>query len=336
MIKLGLIGVGFMGSTHSACYEILSNSADVKITAVADINAEKAQKHARKFGAKVYASAQELIDNADVDTVDLCIPTYLHAEYAIKAMEKGYNVFIEKPVCFNDEQAQKLLDTQIKTGKEVMIGQCIRLWDEYVYLKELVDSKKYGKIEYAVFKRISPRPGWSWENWYLDPLKSGSAVLDLHIHDVDYVRYIMGEPDTIDAKVCVIDGSNEHIFSTYTYGDVIVSIEGGWDYPSAFPFEMEYRVKFEKATVVFNSGKSVSLIVYLDNGEKIIPELNVKVNASKDDLGGNISSLGGYFNELEYFIECLNKGKKITIAPLSEGVKSFRLVLRELAIAKKM
>lgn len=335
MVKLGLIGVGFMGSTHSACYEILSNSADVKVTAVADLNADKALKNAQKFGAKVYANAQDLIDNADVDTVDLCIPTYLHAEYAIKAMEKGYNVFIEKPVCLNEEQAQKLLETQERTGKEVMIGQCIRLWDEYVYLKELLDSKKFGKIESAVFKRISPRPGWSWEGWYLDPSKSGSATLDLHVHDVDFVRYIMGEPDTIDAKICVVNGGNEHIFSTYTYGNAVISLEGGWDYPSGFPFEMEYRVKFEKATVVFNSSKTLSLIVYLDNGEKLTPELKVKLNAHSNDLGGNISSLGGYFNELEYFIDCLNKGEKITVAPLSEGVKSLKLVLREVAAAKK-
>lgn len=331
MVKLGLIGGGFMGSTHSACYEILSKQMSVKVTAVADIDVEKAKRLAEKFGAAIYNSAQELIDNADVNTVDICLPTYLHAEYAVKAMEKGYSVFIEKPVCLTGEEAQKLLDTQKRTGCEVMVGQCIRLWKEYVYLKDLVDSKKYGKLQSAVFKRISPRPGWAWDGWLLDTARSGSAALDLHIHDVDFVRYLLGEPKTFVSRI----STPEHIFSFYTYDDTFVSIEGGWDYPAGFPFEMEYRAKFEKAAVVFNSGNNPALKIYLESGGQIIPESKDEFEEESSDLGGNISSLGGYYNELKYFIDCLNNKDKVTVAPLEEGIKSFKLVMREIDAAGK-
>jgi predicted dehydrogenase len=337
MIKLGLIGAGFMGSTHSACYEILSKQKDLKVTAIADLDSTKAKKAAEKFGAKVYSSAQELLDNANVNTVDICLPTYLHAEYGVKAMKKGFNVFIEKPVCLKEDEAETLLKTQAETGAKVMVGQCIRMWDEYVFLKDMIENKQYGELKTAVFKRISPRPNWSWNNWILDSNKSGSAVLDLHIHDVDYVRYILGEPDSIKVSVSRNEENIDHVFSMYSYdkGNKHVLIEGGWDYPSNVSFEMEYRVNFQKAAVVFNSGSSPSIKVYMENGEQYTPDFNQEFVAESDELGGNISSLGGYFNELKYFIECILNKSPIETAPLEEGIKSFRLIMKELEAAKK-
>jgi predicted dehydrogenase len=333
MIKIGLIGAGFMGGMHGACYEALLGKEDFMVTAVADRDVEKAGKIAKKFGAKVFASGEELLEDADVNTVDICLPTYLHTSHALKTMGKGYNVLIEKPVCLHEGEAWQLLEMKKKTGVKVMVGQCIRFWDEYVYLKELIDQKTYGQLISAVFKRISPKPGWSWEGWILDSSKSGSAVLDLHIHDVDYVRYIMGMPDTIKSEITCIDGDNEHAFALYGYKDAVVSIEGGWNYPSGFPFEMEYRVNFEKGTAVFNSNRNPSLWIYEDSGKVIQPEIEKSFESESEGLGGNISSLGGYYNEIKYFLECLSKNCEIEIASLEDGIESFRLIKKEIEAA---
>jgi len=334
MIKIGLIGAGFMGGTHSACYEALLENGYFKITAIADLDLDRADKLARKFGAKVYASGKELIEKGDVNTVDICLPTYLHTEHALSAMEKGYNVFIEKPVCLHEDEACRLLEMKQKTGARVAVGQCIRFWPEYVYLKRLVDNKAYGRLISGVFKRISPRPLWGWDGWLPDGNRSGSAALDLHIHDVDYVRYILGIPDNIKGEVSAINGNNEHIFSLYKYEKAVVSIEGGWDYPSGMPFEMEYRVRFEEATVVFNSGKTPSLMLYNEDGTITQPLIELEFDSESDGLGGNLSSLGGYFNEIKYFLECLKNGDEMKIAPLEEGIQSFRLTMREIDAAK--
>lgn len=333
MIKIGLIGTGFMGGTHAACYEALLGNGDFQVTAVADQDVEKARGYAAKFGAQVYASGMELIEKADVTMVDICLPTYLHAVHALRAMEKGLDVLVEKPVCRTEEEACRLLEMKRKKGVRVAVGHCIRFWDEYVYLKKLVDEKTYGKLLHGAFKRISPRPGWGWQQWLLDEKKSGLAALDLHIHDVDYVRYILGIP--LDMKVEVLQGSQdkEHIFSLYRYEDAVVSIEGGWDYPSGFPFEMEYRVRFERATVTFSSARSPSLLVYEENGTVLEPVLEKSFISESSELGGNISSLGGYFNEIRYFLECLKQGREPVIAPLEEGIKSFRLTMKELEAA---
>lgn len=330
MIKIGLIGAGFMGTTHSACYEILQKQGILEITAVADLDRERAAKISERLGADIYSSGMELIDKAEVDAIDICLPTYLHAEHAVKAMDKGCNVFVEKPVCLNRNEAEKLLEAKNRSGVKVMAGHCIRFWPEYIYLKELMESKSYGRLKSAVFKRVSPRPDWAWEDWIIDVDRSGSAALDLHIHDVDFVRYILGEPENIKTSLCYEGKNPEHAFSIYEYGDVQVLLEGGWDYPASFPFEMEYRVKFEQATVVFNSNHRPAVTVYPKEGEKFHPSVKTDFEGRNDGLGGNISSLGGYYNELKYFYDCIANNKEIETASLEEGLNSLELILREL------
>jgi predicted dehydrogenase len=199
-----------------------------------------------------------------------------------------------------------------------------------MYLKKAIDEKTFGAIVSGVFKRISPKPAWAWENWLHDYKKSGSAVLDLHVHDIDYVRYILGEPDSIKGEISTVDGKNEHIFSTFRYGNTIVSFEGGWDYPAGLPFEMEYRVKFEKAVITFNSGKAPGLSVYFEDGSSVNPVLEDTFNSKSEETGGNLSSLGGYYNEIRYFLNCLKNGEDIKVISLEEGIASFRLLMKEI------
>jgi len=120
MIKVGLIGCGFMGGMHSACYNVIEG---VEVTAVADVRKEKAEEIAKVHGAEIFATGDELIANADVDVVDICLPTYLHTSHAVSAMKKGKNVFVEKPLCINREEAELLLKTEKETGAKVQVGQ---------------------------------------------------------------------------------------------------------------------------------------------------------------------------------------------------------------------
>ena len=128
-----------MGSTHATCYSLLD---DVTVVAVADLNEEVAHSVADKFGAKVYTDAAKLIEECELDALDICLPTFLHAKFAIQAMEKGIPyLFIEKPVAINSDECKQLLDAQAKSGAKIQIGQVLRFYDEYVYLKKLVDDK---------------------------------------------------------------------------------------------------------------------------------------------------------------------------------------------------
>ncbi len=331
MLKVGLIGLGFMGATHNACYSVLSQGGDVKVTAIADLVPEKVKKASAKWpGVEVYKNGFELIEKADVDVIDICLPTYLHAEHAVRAMERGRDVFVEKPVCLNPEEGKKLLETQQRTGRKAMVGQVLRIMNEYAYLKAAKEDGRYGALRSLILKRISPRPDWAWEGWLHDMKRSGSMVLDLHIHDVDFLRWLLGDPQSLRAVGVRNEEGPQQVFTTYQYEDCLVSAEAGWDYPSSLPFEAEYRANFEKATLVFNVNKTPTLTVYNADGTVTVPEFPVDYEASDDSLGGNISSLGAYFSELKYFTECLRDGKPLSLAPLSEGVKAVELIYKEL------
>ncbi len=324
MIRVGLIGCGFMGTMHANCYK---NIEGVEIVALADLRAEKAEELAAGTNAKIYGDGKELIANAELDIIDICLPTYLHAEYAMLAMEKVKYVFVEKPVALTVKEAKTMLKKQAETGAFVQVGQVIRFWDEYVELKKIIDSGKYGKVINANFRRLSPRPTWGWNGWLLDAALSGGAGQDLHIHDVDFALSLFGKPKRFYTVRADGGEKNSYVNTLMQYCDKAVSVEGTWDLPGTRPFEASFRVVFEKAVVENGAG---GFMLYTDEGaEKIAIEK--KQLAGGGYSGGNISDLGGYYNELVYFTDRAKAGEPIERATLSDGASSLEFVLKELA-----
>ena len=320
MIKVGLIGCGFMGAMHANCYK---NIDGVKLVAVADIRREKAEELA--CGAEIYADGKDLIERADVDVIDICLPTFLHAEYAVKAMDKVKYLFVEKPVALTNAQAKEMIEKAIKTGCQVQVGQVIRFWDEYVELKKIIESGVYGKVVNANFRRISPRPTWGWNNWLLDASLSGGAGQDLHIHDVDYVLSLFGVPNKFYSIKNKTGELNSYVNTLMQYDNFVVGVEGTWDLPESHPFEATFRVVFEKATVENASGK---FMLYDNSG---LSEIKIdKKQLSGGYKGGNISDLGGYYNELVYFTDRVKACEKVEKATLVEASKSLEFVLKEI------
>ena len=199
MIKVGLIGCGFMGGMHAACYKALQ-ALGVQVTAVADVRASYAQEVAAKSDAKIYETGMELIEKADVDVVDICLPTQLHVSHAVAAMRAGHDVFVEKPICIQEDEMELIQKVKDETGRKVQVGQVIRLWTEYVWLKQTADSGEYGRVLLANFKRLSAPATWASEGWLMKPELSGGVAVDMHVHDVDFVRYLLGEPDRVQAQ----------------------------------------------------------------------------------------------------------------------------------------
>ena len=306
MIKIGLIGCGFMGGMHSACYNVIEGA---KVVAVADVRPEKAEEAAKLHGAEIYATGEELIKNADVDVVDICLPTYLHTNHAVLAMKAGKNVFLEKPVCLTKEEGELLLKTQEETGAIVQVGQVIRMWDEYVWLKEKADSGEFGKIHSAVFKRLSSYPTWAWDNWLHQGDKSGSIALDMHIHDVDFVLYLFGMPDAISSVSNKNHTECDVVATTFKYGDAFVNIKGDWSLPQSFPFSTPYKIVFENAMIEFDGFNKITL--YEDSSSHII------------DIGEDVSSIQ---LEIEFFVDLLLNDKKNTVNHPDNSKKTIELI----------
>ena len=320
MLKVGLIGCGFMGTMHANCYKALDG---VTLTAVADIRREKAEKLAD--GAAIYSDGKDLIANADVDIIDICLPTNLHAEYALLAMDKVKYVFIEKPVTLTVAESEALKNKQEQTGAFVQVGQVIRFWDEYVTLREIFKSGKYGKVVNANFRRLSPSPDWGWNNWLHDVSLSGGAAQDLHIHDMDYVLSLFGEPKAVYSSRNTLGEKNSYINTLMEYNDFVVTVEGTWDLPASHPFEATFRVVFEEAVVENAGGK---FMLYTNNGAEEI-HIEKKELAAVGGTGGNISDLGGYYNELLYFTQKAKSHEIITEATLTDASASLKFLLEK-------
>ena len=326
MLRVGLIGCGFMGTMHANCYK---NIPAVEIAALADVRPECAKTLAEGTNAVLYADGKDLIAKADVDVIDICLPTYLHAEYAMLAMEKVRYVFVEKPVALPKEEGQQMLKKAAETGCNVQIGQVIRFWDEYVALAKIIKDGTYGKVINANFRRISPVPTWGWNNWLLKEELSGGAAQDLHIHDMDYVLSQFGKPNKIASAKNIRGMANSYIHSLMTYDDFVVTVEGTWDLPGSHPFEATFRVVFENAVVENAGGK---FLCYTADGAEEI-KLDKKEVIGDGFEGGNISDLGGYFNELLYFTDCAKAGAKVEKATLFDATESLNYVLEEIANA---
>jgi len=329
MIKVGIVGAGFMGEMHANCHNAAKGG---KLVAVCDVRKGNATKLAEMAKAEVYTDYDKMLAESGVDMVDICLPTHMHCDATVKAAKAGKHVLCEKPIALTTKDADKMIAACKKAGVQFMIAQVIRFWPEYQLLKQYVDSKKLGKLKSLQMKRLSPPAGWSWKNWLNDPKLSGGALIDLHIHDTDFARYLLGDPASVDSIGTGKKGAWQHIWTNYAYKGVAVHAEGGWDFPPTYPFCMAYRAIFEEGTLDFDITRQPTTMLYPVTGKpKALKPPAAKVKGSAG--GGNVSDLGGYGNEIQYFLDCLNKGQAPTVTTAKDARDSLALVLKELKSA---
>jgi predicted dehydrogenase len=264
----------------------------------------------------------------DVDVVDICLPTDLHANFAVRALEMGKHVVCEKPMAISLAEADRMIEASERAGKRLMIAHCIRFWPEYVELRRLVESGELGKLLSLTMMRYSPFPSWGSDNWLADERRAGGAALDLHIHDTDFATYLNGRaPDKMVSFGNVDERGVSHVSTTMTFGKAVIHAEGSWNLPAKSSFKMAFRATFERGAVIMDGGP---LTVDTD-GETRVPEMP-KMAAS--GTGGNISDLGGYYYELKYFYDALREGRPLDqITPASSRL-SLATVLAEIEAVK--
>lgn len=322
MIKTGIIGLGFIGQMHLAN---LSKSGLAEVVAVADKNPANLSGEGGAVGniaiendinledVTKYDDGDKLLQDRNVEAVFIAVPTYLHKEYILKAFEARKHILCEKPMTLNTEEGQDVLAALKGYDKVFMVAHCIRFWPGYAKAYEIIRDGTYGKVLWADFTRNSPKPGWSWKGWMMDEQLSGGAVLDLHIHDVDFVSYLFGKPDRISAGG-IREGQEgiQQVMAVYTYDDgKVMTLDGGWNYPPTFPFRMTFCIVLEEATLEFNHLGDMSLHVHTASGEDVVPEL-----ASGD----------GYSREQEYFFQCIESGERPSIVTPESSLESLALV----------
>ena len=326
-MKVAIIGCGGIGQVHSAAYRQIP---DVQVAAAADIRLGYAQKVAGLHGANAYPSLEALLADENPDMADICAPSYLHKSIAIACMERGLHVLCEKPMALNLADAQAMADCAARTGVFFMTAQVIRFWPEYVYLKNVYEQGIYGPLLQASFSRTGGAPLWAWDNWYIDPLRSGLAPFDLHVHDADYIHYLLGRP--VSVQSAAVDQPGLFISTIHTWyhyhNDVLVEAEAGW-YPGRVPFSATYRAVFANAVLDYRND---TLTLY-EAGD-VAPR---KIDLASDVTMGasiNLSNTGTYYTEIAYFVKCVQGKTPPSVVTPEQSVFSLKMVLAEIESAK--
>lgn len=325
MIKVAIIGFGGIAhGAHLPAYAHLLQEKKAELVAVCDIDPAQFEKKAElniggedvDLGATLrrYTDWREMIAAERPDMVDICLPTFLHAEVAIGAMELGCHVLSEKPMSLNFADCRRMCDTAKATGKYLMVAQCLRFSGAYAFLKGVVAENTYGKALGGVFRRLSGPPVWGWNNWFCDENRSGGCLLDMHIHDLDIIRYLFGEPRAVNCTAADLYSGKDIVHSQLHFDGFSMLAIGDWS-QKGLPFTADYRLAFEKATVDLSNGK---ITVYPREGEPFEPEFDQS---------------NMYANEIEFFVNLLTTGATNEKNPPESAACSVKLVeaLRESA-----
>ena len=245
MIRVGLLGAGLIGRVHARAYSQIESA---RLVAVADIDHGAANQVAAEHGARAYYAIEALLADPEIDTVDVCLPTYLHEQAVVGAAGAGKHVLCEKPIARSLAEADRMLEAVEGSGVTAMIAQVVRFSPQYVAIKECLERGDLGRPLAAVAARLAAPPNWA--RWFQCPQLSGGAALDLHVHDLDYLFHLFGQPERVFAVGSQsAAGAWDHVLTTLDYGDKAATAEASYMMPTRFPFTTTFRLLGEKGCI---------------------------------------------------------------------------------------
>jgi predicted dehydrogenase len=324
MVNVGVIGLGFMGVTHIKAYLQIKNARiaaicdavrlpiDGSLSSVAGNIATTAPVKLDMSQVKAYSSFEDLLANPEIELVDICTPTPSHPLLALAALKAGKHVICEKPLARTAAPAREIATAAASAKGFFMPAMCLRFWPEWAWLKQAIDQRTYGRVLAARFRRVSEPPGWS-QSTYLKGDESGGALLDLHIHDTDFVQFCFGRPrSVVSSGVSFLSGAIDHVVTQYHVANgAVVHAEGTWLMSPGHGFSMAYTVIFENATADYDSSRGTDALRLFEKGQS---PRTVKCDGPD-----------GYVGELTHMIEAITAGIPPTVVTAADGLSSVEI-----------
>lgn len=254
-------------------------------------------------GVRKCRSLEEALTDPAIDAVDLCLPTDLHESAAIASLRAGKHVLVEKPMALDEAACDRMIEEARRAERVLMVGQVLRFFPAYGVLEQAVHE--IGGLCAATFRRRCAVP--TWGDWQKDPTRSGGAVLDLLIHDLDMILHLFGEPQKISATGRV-EGDIDLVSARIDYATrFTVIVVGGW-HPGKYPITMKYRVLGSQASVEFNFNQ--------------YPPRLTRGGISQDLP---MEQVDGYAAEIAYFAECARHGGEPQRCMPEDSARAVRL-----------
>lgn len=315
-VRIAIMGLGGMAAQHKVAYDRLAGEGrELRLVAVCDKNpscltsvssTNLGTADIGSFeGVTLYTDPDEMLASEELDAVDICLPTFLHKDFTLKFLRAGKHVMCEKPMALSSADCFEMVRVAEECDLRLMVGQCLRFEPAYLYLKHLVDSGELGPLRRIGMGRLSYMPAWG--GWFRNPELSGGAITDFHIHDIDMLRFILGEPRAVSSLAHDPSTGWQYVSSRFHYDGIIAEAEASFDESPSAPFSMWYRARFAEATVAFDTDR---ITVYPDSGEPYEPQLPY------DD---RIAS------ELSYFADVVAGVTENTVNPPESAALSVKL-----------
>jgi predicted dehydrogenase len=299
-IGIGIIGFGFMGRTHAAGYLAAGGRARL-IGVVGRPHGGKAGRREGLEGGGVwFENAEALLARDDIQAVSICTYTDSHVDLALAALALGKHVLVEKPVSLRSSEVARLADAAREAERVCMPAMCMRFWPGWPWLRDTVLGGELGAVCRAEFTRTGARPTWGTD-FYLDPRRSGGALFDLHIHDVDFIQWCFGDPVMVSSSGTVSDVTTHYRFAD---SPVEVTARGAWLPELEAPFSMQYEVEFEHGVVRFDLAASPQLLIFRGAATEAVP----------------LPEVSAYDAEVGHFLDLAAGRATVSIAPMEDAV----------------
>lgn len=323
MVRIGIIGIGFMGYTH---FEGARDLQGGGITAIATRDDKKLAGdwtgiqgnfgprggHVDLSAIRKYRDYRELLADPEIDLVDVCLPTDMHEKIVLESFQAGKHTLVEKPIAIDLKAADGMVAAAKKAGKLLLVGQVLPFFPEFGFLADAIRTGKFGKLRAAHFRRVICPPDWSAE--MSDFRRLGGWGIDLHIHDNHFIALACGVPKQVFSRGTLQDGLVNHVHTQYIFNDpgLAVTCVSGGIAAKGLAFGHAFEAYFDDATILFDA-------CTLAGQWTVNRPLTVITNDGKAEtptLAGGATWCAGFTAELQAAVESVKTG---TAAPMLSG-----------------
>ncbi len=321
-MRVAVVGAGFAGGIHAQAWAALDG---VELLVV-DREPELAGAVAGRWGGASGSSLDEALA-PEIDVVDVCLPTALHAELSIRAARAGKHVLCEKPMAMTPTEAERMIAAAAESGTTLMVAHVLRFWPEYERLGELAAEGELGRLRALSCSRFVTRPG-PYAPWLLDPAQ-GLGLAEVAVHDLDIAASLLGRPRSVVANG-VPDGAGwSHLQAVLRFEDgATAAVESGWGTPPSDPFAAGFRATFEHGVAEYDSRRRPTLRVAREEGVE-----EGEAPAGETEGGPWAFDAAGYLAEVAYFAACLRAGRPPERCPPGAARQAVELSLAVLEAA---
>jgi len=332
MIRIGIVGIGFMGYTH---FEGARKLKGGRVTAIATRDRKKLAGdwtgiqgnfgprggHVDLKGIKAYRDYRELLDDPYIDLVDVCLPTDMHEKVVLESIAAGKATLVEKPISIDLKSADRMVNAAAKAGTLLMVGQVLPFFPEFQFAAECVRGGKYGKLLAAHFRRVITPPKWSLA--MADYRRLGGWGIDLHIHDNHFIGLTCGVPRAVFSRGIIQDGLVNHLHTQYVYDDpdLAVSCVSGGIAASGLEFAHGFELYLEKATLLYSAGTLAGEWVV----DRPLTLVTKNGKAANPKLKGGAEWCAAFTAELQSAIEGVRRKKEPDILSATLARDALRL-----------